>query len=155
LLNVPTHIIILIEASLSNRHGFRSILFYLILYILDIWFFKSWWQKMAMGFFITQRYLDAQISIFLWLLCLGNAAVGFLNGKSSQCIEKDVTLLFILIGCTRTKTFSVCMAQYSKVSIENCKTLFHWSEEGKLLLCSSKLFYFEDFCKRHPPGVER
>ena len=89
------------------------------------------------------------------LFSLGNAAVGFLNGKNSQCIEKDVTLLFILIGCTRTKTFSVCIAQYSKVSIENCKTLFHWSEEGKLLLCSSKLFYFEDFCKRHPPGVER
>ena len=71
---------------------------------------------MAMGFFITQRYLDAQISIFLWLFILGNAVVGFSNGKNSQCIEKDVTLLFILIGCTRTKTFSVCMAQYSKVS---------------------------------------
>ena len=56
------------------------------------------------------------------LFSLGNAAVGFLNGKNSQCIEKDVTLLFILIGCTRTKTFSVCIAQYSKVSIENCKT---------------------------------
>ena len=89
------------------------------------------------------------------LFSLGNAAVGFSNGNDSQCIENDVTLLFILIGCTRTKTFSVCIAQYSKVSIENCKTLFHWSEEGKLLLCSSKLFYFEDFCKRHPPGVER
>ena len=81
--------------------------------------------------------------------------VGFLNGKNNQCIAKDVTLLFILIGCTRTSNFSVCMAQYSKVCIVNCKALFHWSEEGKLLLCSSKLFYFEDFCKRHPPGVER
>ena len=57
----------------------------------------------------------------------------FLNGKNSQCIEKDVTLLFILIGCTCTNTFNVCMAQYSKVSIENCKTLFHWSEEAATL----------------------
>ena len=60
----------------------------------------------------------------------------FLNGKSSQCIERDVTLLFILLGCTP----SICMVQYSKVSIQNCKTLFLWSEEAATL-CSSKLFF--------------
>ena len=32
---------------------------------------------MAMGSFITQRYFDAQISIFLWLFIFGNAAVEF------------------------------------------------------------------------------
>ena len=69
--------------------------------------------------------------------------------------RKGCNVTFYSHRLLRTKTFSVCIAQYSKVSIENCKTLFHWSEEGKLLLCSSKLFYFEDFCKRHPPGVER
>ena len=82
------------------------------------------------------------------LFSLGNAVVGFLNGKNSQCIEKDVTLLFILIGCTRTKTFSVCIAQYSKVSIENCKTHFFIGQrKGSCYFVAVNFFTLRTFAK--------
>ena len=67
----------------------------------------------------------------------GNSAVSFLNGKNGQCIERDVTLLFILIGCTPTNTFNVYMV-FKGIHEKNVRHFF--IGQRKLLLCSSKLF---------------